>query len=200
MTIREYLYDAIATVLDSLLDGINDLQVCRESGTGFQLFADENKLFLSGMEETAQYVFADPDVFLAEKNLVGGAFNFDNVGNTFDPMDILKNTIEIHRRRGTLLGIYADIKRLCNTVNVTLRHSSVASNGWILDLSAPNFEFGSEETYIETSLDLILLEQILTDYTMIDTENNSIHSNAEIKKIIKKEFMPLSTVAYVDII
>lgn len=199
MTIREYLYDAIATVLDELNNGIGDLQVCRESGAGFQLFADENKLFLSGMEETAQYVFADPDVFLAEKNLVGGAFNFDNVGFVFDPMDILKNTVEIHRRRGTILGVYADIKRLCNTTNVNIQHSSVASNGWILDLSAPNFELGTE-VYVDTSLDLILLEQILSDYTIIGTENNSIHSDAEVKQIIKHEFMPLSTVTYVNII
>jgi hypothetical protein len=199
MTIRECIFEAIANIADDLLQDMSDLLTCRELGAGFQAIAKENKLFLSGMEETDQYIFANPATFLAEKNLIGGAFNFDNVGNTFDPIDLLKNTVEIHRRRGSLMGLYADIKRLCNTVNVNIEHSNSTGTGWILDLSAPNFELNSN-TYKDTSMNLILVEfQILIEYVVIETENQSIWSNSEVMKIISHEFIPIGLTSYIFI-
>ncbi len=194
----DYIFESIAFIIANLKQAISNLMVYKENNAGFQLFAEENKLFLSGYETTDKYTFLDPAIFQNEKDSIEGAFYFDNVGASFEPLDILRNTKEIHKRRGTKLGITADIKRLCNTSRVEISDSSILfSSGWILDYSAPNFIYGAD-FYSDSSINLILLEEPvnLTDGFIINIENNSKYSDEKVMEIITHEFIPIGTNCY----
>jgi hypothetical protein len=183
ITIREALFGSIAESVENFLDDLFDLLEVRRTGKGGQMFAESKKILLSGREEKEDYVFADPAVLVAESN-PSGVFPFD-VGEDLELADHLRGQLIIHKRRGTPRGLSADIKRLCNTTQVSLTYHPQTECGWILGVTSPGFS--PDLVYdLDTSLTFLGLDNMVD----IVTENRSNRTNAEVTKIIRKEFMP----------
>jgi len=170
MTIRESLITAIADLTEQLSSEVAGLLTARHTGQGGQIWAEFKKIFLSLREEAADY----------------------NDPLTSDPVSIgmilaiEKDLLNIHQKRGSNLGLIPDIKRLCNSTAISVAHHGQLECGWINGETSPGFYTGL--TYNpELSLSYLGLDNMLD----ITIDNQSGRGDAEVKAIIRKEFVPL---------
>jgi hypothetical protein len=184
MTIKEALFASIAEAVEALRDDLNGLTTAKQAGAGLKTFSEHNRLFLSFREDELDYVFLNPTTFAAETS-AGKAFGFSGVGQSFDIWDILKHTVEIHSLRGTPYGIEADLKRLCNTANVTVTAGDAA--GWELGVDSPGYT-GAGLYDLASALTMLLPT---ADSLVITVENNSGRTDDEIRQIVRHDIVPI---------
>lgn len=109
-----------------------------------------------------------------------------NAGGFYTNEVILRNFITILQRRGTPIGITSEIKRICNTTNVTIATMDDTETGWILGVTYPGYD--PTVTTYDLSLSFTWLD--LDGAVLVQVHNAGNHSNSEIIALIKKYIMP----------
>ncbi len=161
--LRTVLNTAVQSLLRELREAIKKLKDFYHAGKSGQMYANINKIFLSGREEEEDYAWP----------------NYPEDERMESP-----DTLIMHMIRGTLWGMYWDIALMCNTDNITMTSHEELECGWILDVTSPGFV--GEEYDEDYSLSFLGLDNMI-DITMINAGNRS---NNEIKKIVRKEVVP----------
>jgi hypothetical protein len=148
------------------------------------LWTDFWRIFLSRREEKSDYAFSVKATAVSN-NLFGG-YDTDNIGDPITILDYEKALLSIHKVRGTEDGITADIKRICNTTNVTITHYGQDKCGWIGDVTSPEL---TPELLYDPDNSLCYMD--LDNMVVVDTLNMGNRTNDEVSKIIRHDFVPL---------
>ena len=105
----------------------------------------------------------------------------DEAGYTAEYLEL----INTHKRRGSEEHITEDIERITNTDLAAILYHPQSKCGWVLGVTSPGFINGDYDD--ETSLAYMGLDNMLD----IAYENNGLRSTVDIRRIIRKEFIPL---------
>lgn len=171
LKLRTVLNTAVQYLLRELKEATKNLRYLYRSGKSGRMYADINKLFLSGREEEEDYAF--PPETLPEGETILS--------------QIMEQTLSIHMKRGTQEGMMDDVERMCNCIaeDITITRHEQLECGWMLDVTSPGF-IGTDQYDEDYSLSFLGLDNMI-DITMINAGNRS---NDEVKKIIRKEMVP----------
>ncbi len=133
MTIKDSLFGSISSSIEDVVTYINGLLTVRQSGWGGQLWTDFWRIFLSRREEKSDYAFSAKATAVSDNMF--GDYDSDNIDDPITILDFEKAVLSIHKARGTEKGITADIKRICNSENVTINYNGQDKCGWIGDVT-----------------------------------------------------------------
>jgi hypothetical protein len=184
MTTIDALFESIADSIEKAIEYIIGLTTVRQTGWGGQLWTDFWKIFLSRREEKDDFAFADKATAVANDQF--GDYDTDNISDPVTILDIEKASLSIHKARGTEDGITADIKRLCNTTDVTVTYYGQDECGWVGDVTSPELTPG-----LLYAPDESLCYMDLDNMVVVDADNGGSRSNVEVAKIIRHDFIPV---------
>lgn len=184
MTTIDALFESIADSIEKAIEYIIGLATVRQTGWGGQLWTDFWKIFLSRREEKDDFAFSDKATAVANDQF--GDYDTDNISDPVTILDIEKASLSIHKARGTEDGITADIKRLCNTTDVTVTYYGQDECGWVGDVTSPELTPG-----LLYAPDESLCYMDLDNMVAVDADNGGSRSNVEVEKIIRHDFIPV---------
>ena len=184
MTIKDSLFGSISSSIEDVVTYINGLLTVRQSGWGGQLWTDFWRIFLSRREEKSDYAFSAKATAVSDNMF--GDYDSDNIDDPITILDFEKAVLSIHKARGTEKGITADIKRICNSENVTINYNGQDKCGWIGDVTSP--ELTTDLLY---DPDNSLCYMDLDNMVIVEALNNGNRINSEVEKIIRHDFVPL---------
>jgi hypothetical protein len=182
--LEDALFGSVASSIKSLMDNLIGLATVRQTGYDGQLWTDFWRIFLSRREEKTDYKFSIKNIALYHQ--LFGELDSSKISNPVTILDYEKAVLAIHKARGTENGILADVKRMCNSTNVTVAFYGQDKCGWIGDITAPELTPG-----LSYDPDSSLCFMDLDNMVIVNAENNGSRANIDVEKIIRHDFVPV---------